>query len=150
MVRAQQQQQQQGEAAAWYEGLPDARVLRFRPGNYVDIGLADGRVVTRAIAGAMVVIGRQTRPQFPRGSLALSNLLGTQGEDGSMAVAYGQPVRIDPWTSQVADEQCAAPYPGLYAIGAMTGDTTVRFSLGAPLGALLHLTAADVAASSSH
>ncbi|KAI8053005.1 hypothetical protein BDF22DRAFT_686585 [Syncephalis plumigaleata] len=90
-------------------------------------------------------------PQFLRGRLAISshsrNIHNPQQHSTSnsssnvpMIVEYGRPLRIDPWTSRVIDEQGNDTHTGLYAIGAITGDTTVRFSLGASLGALIDLT----------
>jgi hypothetical protein len=143
----------------WYEGLPDVRVLRFhrqsipRPVYRVDLCLADGRVITRSIAGAIIVIGRYTRPQFLRGRLTMPSSKNTHyhqqhsitSNDSNtsnvpMMVEYGRPLHIDPWTSRVIDEEGNAIHPGLYAVGAITGDTTVRFILGASLGALIDLT----------
>ncbi|KAI9599572.1 hypothetical protein BDF19DRAFT_410216 [Syncephalis fuscata] len=156
----------------WYEGVPDAQVIRFRrqytpqPVYRVDLRLSDGQIVTRSVAGAIIVIGRHTRPQFLRGRLSTHCLLmpssttpptlnnnrnnnsssnsnskkyQLMNTTPSVVVEYGSPLLIDPWTSRVVDEQGKTKHLGFYAVGAITGDTTVRFGLGAPLGVLLSL-----------
>ncbi|XP_066999389.2 oxidative stress-induced growth inhibitor 1 [Anabrus simplex] len=108
-----------GENYSCYTALPEHKILEITPDHIVYIESPDGKVVSRTVSAAAILIG--SRPD-----LSFLHLGGDLGVVPSQPIdCRSNPVDVDLFTYAVK----RAP-SGLYALGPLAGDNFVRFIQG--------------------
>ncbi|RUP49249.1 hypothetical protein BC936DRAFT_142962 [Jimgerdemannia flammicorona] len=151
-----------------YEGLVNARVVELKRAKdgrkMVTMQDEEGRVFSQAVGGVGILIGRKIDMGFLKGQ-AQEQILASREETNeeenndvrmaelvhnstispssrrlSLDFTISSPLRkVDPYSFRAVRPVKQRKEPRLYAIGALTGDTFVRFVLGGGLGVLWDL-----------